>query len=146
MSDFKYEPMFQYGTDDTRYRLLTRDFVTTVEAGGRTMLKVDGEGLKRLAKEAFTDVSFYLRPAHLKQLREELADPEASDNDRFVLYTHLQNAVVAAAGQLPSCQDTGTAIILGKKGQYVLTDCDDAAALRSPHAMVRREGDASVGQ
>src|SRR5206468_7467790 len=73
--------------------------------------------------------SFYLRPSHLRQLAEELADPEASDNDRFVLYTHLQNAVVAAAGRLPTCQDTGTAIVLGKKGQFVLTDTDDAAAL-----------------
>ena len=93
------------------------------------MLRVAPEGLKLLARQAFEDVSFFLRPAHLKQLAEEVHDPEASDNDRFVIYTHLQNAIVAAAGQLPSCQDTGTAIVLGKKGQYVLTDGDDAAAL-----------------
>jgi len=129
MSGFQYEPMFQMGHDDTEYRLLTKDFVSEVQVGGRKYLQVAPEGLKLLARQAFADVSFYLRPAHLKQLAAELADPEASDNDRFVIYTHLQNAVVAAAGQLPSCQDTGTANIVGKKGQFVLTDFDDAAAL-----------------
>src|SRR6185295_17114385 len=129
MPAFSYEPTFQHGADDTPYRLLTTDFVSAAEFGGRTFLKVDPQALRLLAMQAFTDVSFFLRPGHLRQLREELGDPEASDNDRFVLYTHLQNAVVAAAGQLPSCQDTGTAIVLGKKGQYVLTDFDDAAAL-----------------
>jgi len=129
MATFQYEPTFQTGDDTTAYRLITADHVSTVEFGGRRYLKVAPEGLRLLAKQAFTDVSFYLRPAHLRQLRDELADPEASDNDRFVVYTHLQNAIVAAAGQLPSCQDTGTATILGKKGQYVLTDGDDAAAL-----------------
>ena len=129
MAGFVYEPTFQYGTDDTEYRLLTRDHVSVVEIGGRKLLKVEAAGLKLLAKQAFDDVSFYLRPRHLQQLADELKDPEASDNDRFVIYTHLQNAIVAAAGQLPSCQDTGTANIAGKKGQHVLTDCDDAAAL-----------------
>ncbi len=126
---FPYEPTFQYGTDDTAYRLLSRDFVKTLPLDGRSYLKVDTEGLRLLARQAFADVSFYLRPKHLAQLRAELDDPEASDNDRFVLYTHLQNAVVAAAGQLPTCQDTGTAIILGKKGQRILTEGDDAQAL-----------------
>jgi fumarate hydratase class I len=129
MASFQYEPTFQYGEDETAYRLLTGEHVSVVEAGGRKLLKVEAEGLRLLARQAFGDVSFYLRPRHLQQLREELDDPEASDNDRFVIYTHLQNAVVAAAGQLPSCQDTGTAIVMGKKGQHVLTDCDDAAAL-----------------
>src|SRR4051794_29611257 len=129
MPSFSYEATFQHGGDDTPYRLLTTDFVSTIEFSGRTFLKVDPQALRLLAKQAFTDVSFYLRPGHLRQLREELGDPEASDNDRFVLYTHLQNAVVAAAGQLPSCQDTGTAIVLGKKGQYVLSDGDDAEAI-----------------
>jgi fumarate hydratase class I len=129
MPSFTYEPTFQLGEDQTPYRLLTTDHVSTAEFGGRTFLKVDAEALRLLAKQAFTDVSFYLRTSHLRQLRDELADPEASDNDRFVLYTHLQNAVVAAAGQLPSCQDTGTAIVMGKKGQYVLTDGDDAESL-----------------
>jgi fumarate hydratase class I len=129
MADFSYEPTFQYGSDETPYRLLTKVHVATIDVGGRTMLKVELAALKLLAKQAFVDLSFYLRPGHLAQLAEELKDPEASDNDRFVLYTHLQNAVVAAGGQLPTCQDTGTAIVMGKKGQYVLTDGDDAAAL-----------------
>jgi fumarate hydratase class I len=129
MPTFTYEPTLQYGTDDTPYRLLTTEGISTVEFAGRTFLKVEPSVLEMLAKQAFVDISFFLRPEHLKQLRDELGDPEASDNDRFVLYTHLQNAVVAAAGQLPTCQDTGTAIVLGKKGQYVLTDGDDAAAI-----------------
>jgi len=126
---FTYESTFQLGHDATPYRKLTGDFVSTIDAGGHTLLKVEPQALKVLAKQAFTDVSFYLRPAHLDQLRCELSDPEASDNDRFVIYTHLQNAVTAAVGELPTCQDTGTAIVMGKKGQYVLTDGDDAAAL-----------------
>jgi fumarate hydratase class I len=129
MPAFTYEPTFQYGEDSTTYRLLTTDGIGTIEAAGRTFLKVEPAALKALAKQAFTDVSFYLRPAHLRQLCEELKDPEASDNDRFVLYTHLQNAVVAAHGKLPSCQDTGTASVVAKKGQHVLTDGDDAAAI-----------------
>lgn len=128
-TQFAYEATFQYGPSDTPYRKLTTEGVSTIEAAGRTFLKVEASALKMLARQAFVDVSFFLRPGHLKQLAMELADPEASDNDRFVLYTHLQNAVVASAGQLPTCQDTGTAIIMGKKGQYVLTDGDDAAAL-----------------
>ena len=126
---FAYEPMFQTGQDDTAYRLLGREGVSVIEVNGRSMLRVDRSALKQLARQAFIDVSFYLRPKHLAKLREELADPEASDNDRFVIYTHLQNAVVAAAGQLPSCQDTGTATVVGKKGRFVLTDFDDAEAL-----------------
>ncbi len=130
MAGFRYEKTFQHhGEDPTPYRLLSKDYVSTIDVGGRKMLKVEPEALKLLAKQAFEDVSFYLRPRHLKQLADELNDPEASDNDKFVLYTHLQNAVVAAGGQLPSCQDTGTAIIMGKKGQFVLTDFDDAEAL-----------------
>src|SRR3954468_23028365 len=129
MPSFSYEATFQHGGDDTPYRLLTTDFVSTIEFSGRTFLKVDPRALRLLAKQAFADVSFYLRPGHLRQLREELGDPEASDNDRLGLAAHLQNAVVAAAGPLPSCQDPGTAIVLGKKGQYVLTDGDDAEAI-----------------
>jgi fumarate hydratase class I len=129
VASFEYEPMFQYGDDDTTYRLLGKEYVSTIDAGGRKLLKVEPAGLKLLAKQAFTDVSFFLRSKHLAKLREELSDPEASDNDRFVIYTHLQNAVTAAAGELPSCQDTGTAIVMGKKGQYVLTEGDDAQAL-----------------
>src|ERR1700750_333739 len=129
MPTFTYEPTFQTGDDSATYRLLTKDHVSGVEFAGRKMLHVLPDGLRLLAKQAFVDISFYLRSKHLQQLRDELSDPEASDNDRFVIYTHLQNAVVAAVGQLPTCQDTGTAIVLGKKGQYVLTDGDDAEAL-----------------
>ena len=129
MPGFTFEPTFQYGHDDTAYRLLTKDFVRTVQVEGQTYLMVAPEGLKLLAREAFSDIAFFLRPKHLAQLQAELNDPEASDNDRFVIHTHLQNAVVAAGGQLPTCQDTGTAVILGKKGQRVLTEGDDAAAL-----------------
>lgn len=129
MPGYQYEPIIQLGKDTTEYRLLTKDHVSTVKLGDKEFLKVDPEGLKLLAEQAFTDIAFYFRPAHLAQLAEEFKDPEASDNDRFVILTHLQNAVVSAAGQLPSCQDTGTAIIMGKKGQYVLTEADDAEAL-----------------
>jgi fumarate hydratase class I len=129
---FAYEATFQHDPaahHETSYRKLTGDFVSTTAVNGKTFLQVAPEGLRLLAKEAFNDISFFLRSAHLKRLREELEDPEASDNDRFVIYTHLQNAVTAAAGLLPSCQDTGTAIVMGKKGQRVLTDADDAEAL-----------------
>jgi len=129
MPTFTYEPPFQLGQDSTEYRLIASDGIRTVTLDGRSYLKVDPSALSALARQAFIDVSFFLRPKHLKQLAEELADPEASDNDRFVLYTHLQNAIVAAGGQLPTCQDTGTAIVMGKKGQYVLTEGDDAAAI-----------------
>jgi fumarate hydratase, class I len=129
MTAFQYEPTLQLAHDDTEYRLLTRDHVSVIDCGGRKLLKVEPEALRLLAAEAFSDVSFYFRAAHLKQLREELDDPEASDNDRFVLYTQIQNAVISANGLLPSCQDTGTAIVMAHKGQHVLTDCDDAAAL-----------------
>jgi fumarate hydratase class I len=124
-----YEPIFQTGPDTTAYRPLGKDGVSTVDLGGRSFLKVEPSALKRLAKQAFIDLAFHLRPSHLGMLRRELDDPEASENDRFVIYTHLQNAVVAAAGLLPGCQDTGTATVIGKKGQYVLTDGDDAEPL-----------------
>jgi fumarate hydratase class I len=127
---FAYEPLFQHVQHPkTPYRLLGNEGISTVTVGGKSYLKVDAAALRLLAKQAMEDVSFYLRPEHLQQLADELADPEASDNDRFVIYTHLQNAVVAAAGQLPSCQDTGTAIIMGKKGQQVLTEGDEGEAL-----------------
>lgn len=126
---FKYSPMFQISKDDTQYRLLTKEHVKVIDVDGKKMLKVGREGLKMLARQAFEEVSFYLRPGHLRQLADELADPEASENDRFVCYTHLQNAVVAAHGQLPTCQDTGTAIVVAHKGSNVLTDCDDHEVL-----------------
>jgi fumarate hydratase class I len=133
MPEFTYEPTFQLGHDDTKYRLLTTEHVKQVHAEiagvKRTFLHVSSEGLRLLARQAMIDIAFYLRSSHLAKIKEELADPEASDNDRFVLYTLLQNAVVAAAGKLPGCQDTGTAIVSAKKGQYVLTEGDDVADL-----------------
>lgn len=126
---YSYEATFQAGADDTLYRCLTKDHVKEVEINGRAHLMIDREALRLLAREAFSDVSFLLRPKHLQQLRDELDDPDASDNDRFVIYTHLQNAVVSAEGILPNCQDTGTAIVMAKKGQFVLTDFDDAEAI-----------------
>jgi fumarate hydratase class I len=126
---FTYEATYQSGDDTTSYRLLGKDGVSSIDLGGRTFLKVEPRALRQLAKQAFVDIAFFLRTKHLETLRRELDDPEASDNDRFVIYTHLQNAAVAAAGVLPGCQDTGTATILGKKGQYVLTEGDDAVPL-----------------
>lgn len=126
---FAYEPTFQLGSDDTDYRLLTRDGVSEVEIDGRRYLRVEPEALRVLAREAFNDISFYFRAGHLQSLREMIDDPDASDNDKFVCYTQIQNAIISAAGELPSCQDTGTAIVMGKKGRQVLTACDDAAAL-----------------
>ncbi len=129
MSTFKYQKPFPVQKDTTPYKLLTRDFVSIVEADGRKILKVAPEGLELLAKEAITDVSFYLRSGHLQKLADILADPEATDNDRFVAHTMLMNQVVAAEGELPTCQDTGTAIIMANKGEDVYTGANDAEHL-----------------
>jgi len=129
MEPFNYEPTLQFGDDTTQYRKLDIDGVSTAEFDGKTVLKIEPRVLTDLAYAAFSDVSFYLRPAHLEMLARELGDPEASDNDRFVIYTLLQNAVVAKGGELPSCQDTGTAIVFGKKGQQVWTGGGDEEAL-----------------
>lgn len=129
MSDFHYQKPFPITKDTTKYRLLTTDYVSTVEVDGRKILKVDPKGLEMLSKEAFSDVSFYLRPAHLNKLKTILQDNEASDNDRFVAHTMLLNQVVAAEGELPTCQDTGTAIVVAKKGEDVYTGVDDAEHL-----------------
>ena len=126
---YKYEPMFQLGEDTTEYYLLTKDHVSVGEFEGHPMLKVDAEGLKMLANQAFRDVNFLLRPAHNEQVAKILSDPEASDNDKYVALQFLRNAEVAAKGKLPFCQDTGTAIIHGEKGQQVWTGFDDAEAL-----------------
>ena len=129
MSEFKYQEPFPLGKDETKYRLLTKEYVSVEECCGRRILRVDPRGLELLAREAFADVSFFLRPAHLQKLANILADPEASDNDKFVAHTMLMNQVVAAEGQLPTCQDTGTAICIGKKGENVWTGCNDAEAI-----------------
>ncbi|MBR5398800.1 MAG: fumarate hydratase [Bacteroidales bacterium] len=126
---YKYEPMFQLGEDTTEYYLLTKDHVSVGEFEGHPMLKVDAEGLKMLANQAFRDVNFLLRPEHNNQVAKILSDPEASDNDKYVALQFLRNAEVAAKGKLPFCQDTGTAIIHAEKGQQVWTGFDDAEAL-----------------
>ncbi len=112
--------------DNTEYRLLTDKFVSVQKCGDRSVLHIDPQGLELLSREAFDDVSFYLRAGHLQQLRNILDDAEATDNDKFVAYTMLLNQVVAAEGQLPTCQDTGTAIAVCKKGEDVYTGVDDA--------------------
>lgn len=123
---FQYQPMFPVGADRTEYELITPDYVHTVDCNGHQMLQVEPEALRILAERAMHDVAFYLRPAHQEQVASILSDPEASDNDKFVALTFLRNAEVSALGQLPFCQDTGTAIILGKKGQNVWTGaCDE---------------------
>ncbi|MCC8172888.1 MAG: fumarate hydratase [Odoribacter sp.] len=129
MAQFEYQEPFPIENDTTEYRLLTKDYVKTIEVGGRKIVKVEKEGLELLSREAYTDVSFYLRASHLQKLADILNDPEASDNDKFVAYTMLVNQVVSAEGELPTCQDTGTAICVAKKGENVWTGCNDAEAI-----------------
>jgi fumarate hydratase class I len=121
MPEFTYSDLLPLGADETPYRLLTTEGVGTVEAGGRTFLTVDPEALRVLTETAMHDIAHYLRPGHLRQLRNILDDPDASPNDRFVALDLLKNANIAAGGVLPMCQDTGTAIVMGKKGEGVLT-------------------------
>lgn len=125
MTDFQYTEMLPLGADETPYRLLTTEGVTETTLGDRTFLTVEPEALRLLAYEAIHDIQHLLRPGHLAQLRRILDDPEASPNDRFVALDLLKNANVAAGGVLPMCQDTGTAIVMGKRGQQVLTQGDD---------------------
>ncbi|MBO6505693.1 MAG: fumarate hydratase [Kordiimonadaceae bacterium] len=129
MSDWTYSKLFQVGDDETPYRKLTGNHVSTIEVNGKSILKVEDEALELLTREAMSDIAHLLRPGHLQQLANILEDPEASDNDRFVATELLKNANIAAGRVLPGCQDTGTAIVVGKKGQYVWTDGDDAAPL-----------------
>lgn len=130
MPEFFYEDTLPLQSDPTEYRLLTKEGVETVEGpDGTTFLKVSDEALTLLSETAMHDIAHYLRPTHLAKLRKIYDDPEASDNDKFVAYNLLQNAVIAAEGTLPMCQDTGTAIIKGERGQYVLTEGTDERAL-----------------
>ena len=129
MADFIYQKPFQIEKDDTIYRLLTKDYVQIFEAGGKKILKVDPKGLELLAKTAVSDISFFLRTSHLEKLASILDDPEATDNDRFVAYVMLRNTVISAKEDLPWCQDTGTAIVIGKKGENVWTGVNDAEYL-----------------
>jgi fumarate hydratase class I len=122
---FRHQNLFELGDDDTEYRLLTKDFVSTARFEGREMLKVEPEALAYLSSVALRDTSFLLRPKHLQQVASILDDPEASSNDRYVALTLLRNAEIAAEGMLPFCQDTGTATIIAKKGQRVWTGADD---------------------
>ena len=127
--NFKYAPMFQTGKDDTEYRLLTKEGVSTGKFEGKEILKVSKEALTLLAQQSFHDAEFTLRRAHNKQVAAILKDPESSENDKYVALQFLRNADIAAKGILPFCQDTGTAIIHGEKGQQVYTGFDDAEAL-----------------
>jgi fumarate hydratase class I len=129
VAPYAHSPLFPLGADTTPYRKLASDGVRIERAMGEDMLVVPREALRALAEAAFIDINHLLRPGHLKQLRAILDDPEASDNDRFVAYDFLKNANIAAGGVLPMCQDTGTAIIMGKKGRLVWTDGADEAAL-----------------
>ncbi len=129
MADFIYQDPYPVGKDTTTYRLLTKDHVSTEMLNGRKILKIEPEGLELLSREAFKDVSFYLRASHLQQLANILKDPEASDNEKFVAHTMIKNQVISAEGELPSCQDTGTAIIMAKKGENVYTGVNDAEHL-----------------
>ena len=129
MADFRFQKVFELGADDTPYRKLDDESVTTAKLDGREILTVKPQTLRRLAYDAVRDVSHLFRPGHLQQLRNIVEDPAASANDRFVAFEMLKNANVAAGGVLPSCQDTGTAIVIGKKGENVFTGADDEEAL-----------------
>lgn len=129
MSDFAYHELFPLSHDDTPYRKITSEGVGTATFNGRTVVTVAPEAITLLTKEAIRDTSHLLRPGHLQQLRNILDDADASPNDRFVAYDLLKNACIASGGVLPMCQDTGTAIVMGKKGQQVWTGGNDEAAI-----------------
>src|SRR6187551_2893155 len=126
---YKHTPLFPLGKDTTTYRKISADGVRVEKIMGRDMLVVSREAIRALSEAAFMDINHLLRPAHLASLKSIVEDPEASDNDKFVAFDFLKNANIAAGGVLPMCQDTGTAIIMGKKGRLVFTDGDDEGAL-----------------
>src|ERR1700753_2014347 len=129
MPEFQFQEMLPLGKDETPYRLITKDHVSTFDAAGKQFVQVEPEALRILTREAMRDIAHLLRPGHLAQLANILKDPESSANDRFVALDLLKNANIAAGGVLPMCQDTGTAIVLGKKGQYVVTGGGDEEAI-----------------
>jgi fumarate hydratase class I len=129
MADFSYQELLPIADEDTPYRRVSSEHVRLTRFEGEPVVKVEGAGLTRLAAEAMRDIAHFLRPGHLAQLRKILDDPEASDNDRFVALDLLKNANIAAGGVLPMCQDTGTAIVIGKKGQQIWTSGSDEEAL-----------------
>ncbi|MCQ2058363.1 MAG: fumarate hydratase [Bacteroidaceae bacterium] len=140
MEKFKYAPMFQLGEDQTEYYLLSKEGVSVSEFEGKPILKVTPEALTRMANAAFRDVSFLLRRSHNLQVAKILSDPEASDNDKYIALTFLRNAEVAAKGKLPLCQDTGTAIVHGEKGQQVWTGfCDEEALAKGVYKTYTEE-------
>src|SRR5690349_2229682 len=127
---FQFQPVLDVKhQDDTPFRLVTKEGVSTFSANGKTFLQVDPQAITTLTAAAMKDIAHLLRPGHLAQLRKILDDSEASDNDRFVALELLKNANIAAGGILPGCQDTGTAIVMGKRGQYVITNGEDEAAI-----------------
>jgi Tartrate dehydratase alpha subunit/Fumarate hydratase class I, N-terminal domain len=129
MAHFAYSPMFPKTADTTEYELISSSHVRLVEMNNETFLRVDPEALTLLAERAFADISHLLRSSHLDQLANILKDPEATKNDRFVALEMLKNAVISAEGLLPMCQDTGTALVTGYRGDHVLVDGDDEEAL-----------------
>jgi fumarate hydratase, class I len=129
MAEFKYQDMFQLGEDTTEYRLLSKEGISPVVIDGKTYLKISPESLTLLTQEAMKDVSHLLRKNHLEMLQKILGDDEASENDKYVANNLLENAVIAAEMVLPSCQDTGTAVVMGKKGEQVITGANDAEAI-----------------
>src|SRR6266700_981403 len=126
---YRHTPLFPLGRDSTKYRKLMSEGVRVDTVFWRDVVVVEREAMRAVAEAAFTDINHLLRPGHLAQLRAILDDPEASENDKFVAYDFLKNANIAAGGVLPMCQDTGTAIIMGKKGRLIWTEGDDEAAL-----------------
>ena len=125
MPEFSYSDLLPLGRDATSYQRLSSDGVAARSSFGRNFLEIEPQVLTRLTSAAMRDIAHLLRPAHLRQLRSILDDPEASPNDRYVARDLLKNACIAAGGVLPMCQDTGTAIVMGKRGQHVLTDGRD---------------------
>src|ERR1043166_9172042 len=126
---YKHTPLFPLGKDTTTYRKISSEGVRVEKVMGKDVLVVSREAMRLLSEAAFMDINHLLRPAHLASLKSIVEDPEASDNDKFVAFDFLKNANIAAGGVLPMCQDTGTAIIMGKKGRLVFTDGEDEAAL-----------------
>ena len=123
--DFQYQDPFPLSKDQTRYRLVSKEGVSVATFDGKEILKVEPSALERVSREAMRELSFYLRPDHNEQVAKILTDPEASPNDKGVALAFLRNAEISAQGELPICQDTGTATIVGKKGQQVWTGVKD---------------------
>ena len=125
MSEFNYEKLFQYGKDKTNYRQLDIGPIKKTKINGKNILHISSDIIENLSKIAFYEISHFLRENHLKQIANIFEDPDASENDKYVALTLLKNANTAAGGVLPMCQDTGTAIVVAKKGSLIWTDFDD---------------------